>query len=111
MENRVCSRGVWDSTMPGIEFDADGVSNYARMFERLVESYPRGEKGEAEWRRLVERMKAAGKGKKYDCVVGVSGGTEVLNGILYVENGAGLGSGRGCRHPLQCPREPHHHRE
>ncbi|MBK7380896.1 MAG: hypothetical protein IPJ03_18235 [Ignavibacteriales bacterium] len=41
----ICSRGVWDATVPGITFDDNGVSNYALMFDKLCKAYPRGEKG------------------------------------------------------------------
>ena len=75
-EYRICSRGVWDSTVPGITFDENGVSNYAKMFDRLCEVYPRGEKGKKYWENIVDRIKEKGKNKKYDCIIGVSGGTD-----------------------------------
>lgn len=73
---KVCAKGVWDESVPGIEFDKDGVSNYAHLFDRLVEEYPRGERGRLAWDEKVEKMKRHGKGKKYDCIIGVSGGTD-----------------------------------
>ena len=85
---QICSRGVWDTTVPGIHFDENGVSNYAHMFDKLTEAYPRGEKGKKEWDRLVAQIKMDGKKKKYDCVIGVSGGTDSCY-LLYlaVQNG------------------------
>jgi N-acetyl sugar amidotransferase len=73
---RVCTRGVWDESVPGIEFDNDGVSNYAHLFDHLVEEYPRGDRGKMIWEAIVEEMKRQGKNKKYDCIIGVSGGTD-----------------------------------
>jgi N-acetyl sugar amidotransferase len=73
---QVCTRGVWDETVPGITFDENGISNYARLFDKLVEAYPRGEKGKAFWNDLVIKIKDRGKGKQYDCVIGMSGGTD-----------------------------------
>jgi len=85
---QICSRGVWDQTVPGIHFDENGVSNYAHMFDQLVEAYPRGEKGKKEWDSLVKRIKKDGKRKKYDCVIGVSGGTDSCYLLhLAVQNG------------------------
>jgi hypothetical protein len=46
LKGQICTRGVWDETIPGIVFDKDGVSNYAKLFDTLAESYPRGEKGQ-----------------------------------------------------------------
>ena len=74
--SQICTRGVWDSTVPGILFDEQGVSNYACMFDKLSEAYPRGEKGKLQWEKIVEKIKIEGKGKRYDCIVGVSGGTD-----------------------------------
>lgn len=76
MKNIICTRGVWDSTVPGVEFDENGVSNYAKMFDKLCEIYPRGESGKKEWATIVDRIKADGKKNKYDCIIGVSGGTD-----------------------------------
>ena len=75
-KGRICTLGVWDESVPGIEFDNLGVSNYARLFQTLVDAYPRGEKGLNEWSRLVQLIKKKGKNKQYDCVIGVSGGTD-----------------------------------
>jgi N-acetyl sugar amidotransferase len=76
LEGKVCARGVWDESVPGIEFDENGVSNYALLFDSLVKEYPRGEVGKLIWDEKVERIKRQGKDKKYDCIIGVSGGTD-----------------------------------
>jgi N-acetyl sugar amidotransferase len=75
-EYKICTRGIWDSTVPGITFNENGVSNYAKMFDNLCEVYPRGEKGKQYWENIVDQIKEKGRGKKYDCVIGVSGGTD-----------------------------------
>jgi len=73
---KICVKGVWDETIPEIKFDAEGVSNYCRLQEKMMADYPRGEKGEKDWKQLVEQMRHAGTNKKYDCIVGVSGGVD-----------------------------------
>lgn len=75
-EYKMCTRGVWDTTVPGIAFDENGISNYAKMFDKLCEVYTRGEKGEKYWEDVVAQIKEKGKNKKYDCIIGVSGGTD-----------------------------------
>ena len=72
----ICSLGIWDDSVPGIKFDEDGISNYAFLFKKLTELYPRGTRGETEWKNWIERIKKDGKNKRYDCIVGVSGGTD-----------------------------------
>jgi len=76
MKGRICSKGLWDETVPGIEFDAGGVSNYCRLQEAMMREFPRGEAGRQIWMKIAEKIRAAGKNKKYDCVIGVSGGTD-----------------------------------
>jgi len=79
----ICTRGIWDSTVPGIKFYEDGSSNYAKMFDELCKVYPRGIKGKEYWQNLIEKIKKKGKSKKYDCIIGVSGGTD-SSYLLYV---------------------------
>lgn len=76
LKGQVCTRGLWDESIPGIVFDENGVSNYAKLFDRLVESFPRGEKGQKDWNAIVEKIKLKGHNNKYDCIIGVSGGTD-----------------------------------
>ncbi|KRA83197.1 N-acetyl sugar amidotransferase [Altererythrobacter sp. Root672] len=74
---KVCSRCIYDERVASITFDEQGVCNYCRQVDSLVEQYGTGSPaGEVELARLIEQIKAAGKGKKYDCVIGVSGGTD-----------------------------------
>ena len=73
---QICTRGVWDTTVPGITFHGKGASNYSRIHDQLVAKYPRGEKGLQDWRAIVQKIIEKGQGKQYDCVVGISGGTD-----------------------------------
>ncbi|PWG05475.1 N-acetyl sugar amidotransferase [Polaribacter aquimarinus] len=73
---KICSKGVWDTTVPGVTFDKDGVSNYCRMFEKYKYQYPRGEKGKQDWLEFLKEIKKSKGNKKYDCIIGVSGGTD-----------------------------------
>lgn len=76
MVKQICTQGVWDSTVPGIIFNEEGVSNYAVLFEKLVEINPRNAESKKKWQSIVEEAKKRGKNKDYDCIVGVSGGTD-----------------------------------
>jgi N-acetyl sugar amidotransferase len=75
-QKRICSMGVWDETIPGITFDEKSISNYYFLMTKLMEAYPRGETGLKIWKNLVGRMSKSGEGKQYDCIIGVSGGTD-----------------------------------
>jgi N-acetyl sugar amidotransferase len=82
-EPHICSIGIWDSSVPGIKFDADRESNFCKMQKSLLAQYPRGEKGMHDWSSLVSQMKHDGRKKAYDCIVGVSGGTD-SSYLLYI---------------------------
>lgn len=74
-----CARTIMDTTDPDIWFDENGVSSHALAFDETfgptVAAAQRGERL-AELEELVETIKAAGKDKPYDCVIGVSGGVD-----------------------------------
>jgi N-acetyl sugar amidotransferase len=72
----VCSRCISDSRIEGISFDENGLCNYCRMHDKLESEYPLGDVGAKNLGMLVDKIKAQGTGKDYDCVVGVSGGRD-----------------------------------
>lgn len=73
-----CIRCVMDTTAANISFDGQGVCNFCTEF--LDRSghiiHEETSKKEARLRELVENVKRSGKGKPYDCIVGVSGGVD-----------------------------------
>lgn len=77
MENiQRCTRCTYDATVPLIRFDEDGVCNYCGIHDDLCLRYPVGEEGEKRLRTLADEIKQSARGKKYDCIVGVSGGCD-----------------------------------
>lgn len=90
MSIQICSRCVYDSDTPHITFDEEGVCNYCRSQEQLERDYPAGEEGLKRLKAIAEEIKAAGKGKKYDCVVGVSGGCDSSYMVHYIVKELGL---------------------
>jgi N-acetyl sugar amidotransferase len=74
--SRVCARCVYDDRTPGISFDEAGVCNYCHQHDAMERQYPTGAEGERILQATVERIRRAGRGKQYDCVVGVSGGCD-----------------------------------
>ncbi|MDF1678193.1 MAG: N-acetyl sugar amidotransferase, partial [Legionellaceae bacterium] len=87
---QVCSKCIYDERVPSISFDASGVCNYCRQLESLKVEYGTGtEKGNKTFSKIVEDIKTAGKGKKYDCIIGVSGGTDSCY-LLHLAHQLGL---------------------
>lgn len=74
---KICSRCIYDERVNAITFDDKGVCNYCKQIDDLEIEYGTGtSKGDKELESIIASVKKAGKGKKYDCVVGVSGGTD-----------------------------------
>lgn len=67
---------MYDETVPRISFDDHGVCNYCHIHDDLDAKYPAGNEGKRHLEALAKKIKASAKGKKYDCVVGVSGGCD-----------------------------------
>ncbi|WP_106793790.1 N-acetyl sugar amidotransferase [Aquimarina sp. Aq78] len=87
---KICSRCIYDERVNGISFDQNGVCNYCKQIDSLKLQYSTGEsKGKNDLDAIVEEIKKSGKGKKYDCVVGVSGGTD-SSYMLYLTKKWGL---------------------
>jgi N-acetyl sugar amidotransferase len=73
---KVCSRCVLDSDIPGIRFDENGVCSYCKIQDEWEKRFPLDETGEQKLSQIVNEIKTKGKNKKYDCVMGISGGTD-----------------------------------
>lgn len=71
-----CNRCVSDTNIPSIQFDSNGICNYCHAHDRLAEKIGSDEKIKIELATLVDKIKLDGKGKEYDCIVGLSGGTD-----------------------------------
>lgn len=71
-----CTRCVMDTTDPWITFDDEGVCNHCRKYERHVEAIGDSAARAESLNKIVRRLKEAGKGKDYDCIMGLSGGVD-----------------------------------
>lgn len=77
MEKQICSRCIYDNNVPGINFDENGTCNYCKQIDQLEKQYHTGAKdGLKLLNDIIKEIKKAGRNKKYDCVIGVSGGTD-----------------------------------
>lgn len=77
MKYQICKNCVMDTSDPEIKFDENGVCNYCRNYEERKNSHvPKpGEKAKR-LQEMIDFCRKKGKGKKYDCIIGVSGGVD-----------------------------------
>ncbi len=84
---RICSRCVMDTSAPDITFDFSGVCSYCSDFTASVAKLLSREP--VEQRRslgaFVAEVKTLGRGKPYDCIVGVSGGLDSSWALLQAQ--------------------------
>lgn len=89
-EYRQCERCVMDTTDPDILFNKEGVCNHCTEFINVRAQYKyKGGETDREFKALIELIKKEGKGKKYDCVVGLSGGID-SSYVAYIAKQHGL---------------------
>jgi len=87
---KICSKCIYDETVAGIEFDNKGICSFCNLIDKLTLDYGTGsEKGELLFNDIVKEIKKSGKNKKYDIIVGVSGGTDSCY-MLYLAIKLGL---------------------
>jgi len=74
---QLCTRCVMDTTDPDITFNEKGECNLCTEFlDKRAKHNFQGASSEKQLNELVDKMKADGKGKKYDCIIGLSGGID-----------------------------------
>lgn len=74
---QVCTKLVLDTSDTSIRFDADGVCDkYHDFYATILPRWQTGELGKRQLAAAVERIKARGRGKEFDCIVGLSGGAD-----------------------------------
>lgn len=87
---KICTRCLMDTTDPNIVFDENGVCNHCHDHDRLMkQKVVTGKAGEEHLQKLVDEMKRDGRGKPYDCLIGVSGGVDSTY-VAYLVKKMGL---------------------
>ena len=77
-DTQVCARCVMDMSAPDIRFDEHGICNYCAEYivtrGQFLETDPAARQERLE--KLLQAVREAGRGKPYDCIIGVSGGVD-----------------------------------
>ena len=77
MNYQICTKTVLDTNYPHISFDENGISNHYHDFHKSVKAnwFP-NEKGMSILCQSIDNIKKQGKGKDFDCILGLSGGVD-----------------------------------
>jgi N-acetyl sugar amidotransferase len=77
MQAQICTQCVMDSTDSGISFDEHGICSHCLKFETETRHrwFP-NEEGQTRLRQMIDQIRARGRGKEYDCILGLSGGID-----------------------------------
>lgn len=78
-----CNKCIADATIPGISFNKNGTCSLCEFHDKLCKIYPENETSLNLLRTKIEKIKQEGKNKKYDCVIGISGGRDSIY-LLYI---------------------------
>ncbi|SFT33522.1 N-acetyl sugar amidotransferase [Lachnospiraceae bacterium XBD2001] len=74
---QICTCCVMDTTDEYITFDSNGLCMRCNEFKTRVEPmWNHGKGHEEELKNLISQIKERGKGKEYDCILGLSGGLD-----------------------------------
>ncbi len=73
----VCTNCIYDSDIKGISFNNQGICNYCLEIDKIRKEFSTGKiQGKKKLDLIIHKVKKEGKKKKYDCIVGVSGGVD-----------------------------------
>ncbi|WP_435352562.1 N-acetyl sugar amidotransferase [Emticicia sp. SJ17W-69] len=83
---QICNRCVLDTSEPTITFDENGVCHFCNDFDKHIVAEEKSiEEKKAELQSFIEQIRKDGKGKEYDCIIGVSGGVDSSYVALLVK--------------------------
>jgi len=83
---QICTHCIMDTTDPNITFDKNGICNHCHQYEKTIKSKKYlSKKGANALKNLIKKIKRDGKNKKYDCIIGISGGVNSTYVAYFVK--------------------------
>lgn len=74
---QICVRCIMDTSDPQITFNDEGLCEYCQNFDsHILPNWHTDERGARELAQLADKIRAEGKGKEFDCIIGLSGGLD-----------------------------------
>ena len=90
-QTQVCTRCVMDSSAADIRFDDSGICNHCCAFEQHSASVVFASEADRQVKRraFIDKVKREGQGKRYDCIIGLSGGVD-SSYVIHLAKAEGL---------------------
>ncbi len=74
---QICSVCVMDTSDTRIQFDENGVCDHTLDYQQnTAPNWHTDERGKAELQKIINKIKEDGKGRDFDCLLGLSGGVD-----------------------------------
>jgi putative aminotransferase len=88
---RICIRCIMDTSDPNIRFDEQGHCDYCNNFDTTIRpNWHTGPEGACQLTQMADVIRAAGKGKDFDCIIGLSGGLDSSYAAYVAKEKMGL---------------------
>lgn len=88
---KICSNCIMDTSDPNIEFNGRGRCNYCDNFDSTIKpNWHTDAQGLAALNRMAETIRACGKGRDFDCIIGLSGGLDSSYAAYVTKEKMGL---------------------
>jgi N-acetyl sugar amidotransferase len=88
---KICSNCIMDTSDPNITFDERGWCDYCQNYHNvIVPNWHTDESGDAELMNIAEKIRKEGRGKDFDCIIGMSGGLDSSYVAYIVKEKMGL---------------------
>lgn len=88
---QICNRCIMDTSDPNIVFDERGWCDYCNNFESAIRpNWLTDLRGEEALRDLADKIRQEGRGKDFDCIIGLSGGLDSSYAAYVAKEKMGL---------------------
>ncbi len=88
---QICTHCIMDTSDPDIVFDERGWCDYCNNFDSLIKpNWHTDQTGKDELKLLADKIRQEGKGKDFDCIIGLSGGLDSSYAAYVVKEKMGL---------------------
>lgn len=88
---KTCKRCVMDTSDPSIVFDDQGVCEYCNNFDTTIKpNWHTDVRGQVPLEEMADKIRLAGKGREFDCILGLSGGLDSSYAVYVAKEKMGL---------------------